>query len=209
MAYAQLKTDIANWLDREDDDIEQTIVRSIAFAEAEFRRELSKQEAVSTNTTDGARLALPNDFGEMRALTVTTNGYAVPLEFMGLPAFQDDLVGAEPDFPRFYAVHGKELLFAPVPDQDYDLTLNYRRGFTALSDANPTNWLLDDHPDLYLNGGLWLASVHFKHWEAAAYYKAETGCIMGGIERDLVRKAMGGAPIAPRGPVRNIPGVLA
>ena len=46
----------------------------------------------------------------------------------------------------------------PKPDANYTAYINYYKKFTALSDSNTTNFILTDHPAIYLYGSLYHAA---------------------------------------------------
>jgi hypothetical protein len=57
-----------------------------------------------------------------------------------------------------------------MPDTTSTVTLDYYQKIPALSDEAPTNWLLTDHPDLYLYATLGeLAALGKNAPEAAAW----------------------------------------
>jgi hypothetical protein len=64
-----------------------------------------------------------------------------------------------------YAISGSSLLIAPAPDAAYTIQLVYKQTIPALSDDNPTNWLLNKHPDLYVAASL--AMAEFRGWNDA------------------------------------------
>ena len=57
--------------------------------------------------------------------------------------------------PKFYTIVGQELEVLPVPDSA-TLTgeVTYYSKIPNLTDANPTNWLMNSSPDIYLYGTL-------------------------------------------------------
>lgn len=55
--------------------------------------------------------------------------------------------------PSFWAVDGSQIAFERPADTAFPFALRYLKGF-ALSDAEPTNWLLTNYPNLYLYGAL-------------------------------------------------------
>lgn len=87
-----------------------------------------------------------------------------------------------PAKPRCYALAGTTFKLSPTPDQSYAATLTYYQRLPALSDANPTNWLLTNYPSVYLYGALlYMAPViqedeRLPTW-AALYTSALTGCV--------------------------------
>ena len=50
------------------------------------------------------------------------------------------------------------LRFGPAPDTAYTGYLSYYKSFGALSDTNTTNYILNNHPGIYLYGSLYHAA---------------------------------------------------
>jgi hypothetical protein len=146
---------VASWLRR--GDLSAEIPSFIALAEAQMNRRLRvRPMATMLSQTWASEYApLPTDFLVERALKVLVNGAAHPLAY--LTAGQMDARTASATRtgrPRFYALYGGQLRLNPVPDGSYAAELDYLQAIPALSDANPTNWLLSSHPDAYLYGAL-------------------------------------------------------
>lgn len=55
--------------------------------------------------------------------------------------------------PQFWAIDGENVVFECPADSAYPATFRMLKRI-ALSDVSPTNWLLSNHPDLYLYGSL-------------------------------------------------------
>lgn len=65
--------------------------------------------------------------------------------------------------PKYYADYNSEnFLVAPTPDQEYDLELSYYAKLSPLSDANQTNWLTLNAPQLLLAATLVEAALWCK-----------------------------------------------
>ena len=56
--------------------------------------------------------------------------------------------------PEYYSHNAGQLELYPTPDSNYSADINYLAQVAALSDANTTNWLLTNYPDIYLYGAL-------------------------------------------------------
>lgn len=157
--YAGLRTAIAAYVD--DATVEPHIADCITQAEARFRRVLVMPEMETQVTLQAApSVTLPADLDSIRTLTVLGARQATmqptsPTEFYGLPT-------AAAGAPSRYTVIGNALLSWPTPDAAYSALLTYYAKLPALSDANPSNWLLRDHPDLYLKAAL--AEAEFFGW---------------------------------------------
>lgn len=167
--YAGLKASVANFLNRAD--LTAAITDFIALAEPQIVRRLVKDGpvrqmlaradpdiAISSEFT-----TLPSDFMGVRALYLsgTTCG---PLEFaepekiverkMLYPTMDGD--------PRVYSVVGTELQLWPWNGGSYAGELTYWQRFASLSNTTTTNWLLSEHPDIYLYGALLQAAPYLR-----------------------------------------------
>jgi len=153
--YTELKTAVANWLDR--DDLTDRIPEFIALAEARFNRVLrirameSKQTA---STVAGQQnLALPARFVQMRNVQINTSP-VTPMQYVTPEIFDRLYGGSSSGTPKFYTVIANELQLGPTPDSVQTIEMLFYETFQALSDANPTNWVITNAPDVYLYGAL-------------------------------------------------------
>jgi len=164
--YANLKTAIADWLDRSD--LTDRIPDFIALAEARLNRELRirPMEVRSTLTlTAGQRyFALPGGYLQMRNIQLNTNP-VTPLEYI-TPEMLDRLYGSNTSGkPKAYSLIGDEIQLAPIPDTDYTLEVAYYEKFTPLTTDVTTNWLTENAPDVLLYGALVEAEPFIKNDE--------------------------------------------
>lgn len=152
--YANLKTAIADFLDR--DDLTSQIDDFIDLAEARHKREVRIREQVerSQATINTRYTALPNDFLQMRTLRLLTSPVVsliqVSFDEMNRLRIESDVCTGR---PSYFAIH-EEIEVDIVPDQDYTAEMIYWGEFTPLDGTNTTNSLLDRAPDLYLYGAL-------------------------------------------------------
>lgn len=149
--YSGLKTAIANLLNRTD--LTPYIPDWITMAEAEFNRRLEAQNSVVTETITimGPTYPLPSGFSEVESFWLDQNtGQAI--EYRTLDQF--DNVTSTAGTPYYYTISGDNFYFAPPPSGSFTARLRYSRNLVPLSDTNTSNWLLSEHPDLYLYGSL-------------------------------------------------------
>jgi hypothetical protein len=153
--YTELKTAVANWLDR--DDLTARIPEFIALAEARFNRVLrirameSKQTA---STVAGQQnLALPARFVQMRNVQINTSPVTA-MQYVTPEIFDRLYGGSSSGTPKFYTVIANELQLGPTPDSVQTIEMLFYQTFQALSDSNPTNWVITNAPDVYLYGAL-------------------------------------------------------
>ena len=155
--YTNLKTAIANFLAR--DDLTSEIDDFIDLTEAEFNREL-RIRAMETSvsfTIDSEQETLPTGFLGVRSFFVNNSGKET-LQFV-TPYHQFHTRGSsQSGTPRTYSIEGSNFRFAPAPDTSYTATLVYYKAFDSLDGSTATNYILTNHPDVYLYGSLYHAS---------------------------------------------------
>jgi hypothetical protein len=161
--YTELKTAIADFLNR--DDLSAAVPTFISLAEADMQRRVRhwRMEKRSTAELDTQYSAIPADFVEVIRFYVTSNDTR-PLELISQAELLDrkakrsNASGA----PAYYALTAGELEIYPVPDGTYDVELYYVSRIPALSDSNASNWLLEQYQDAYLYGALVHSAPYLK-----------------------------------------------
>lgn len=163
--YSDLKSNIADWLNRSD--LTAVVPSFISLAESQFNRDerlrTRDSQVRATATFNQQYEALPSDYLEMANLNI--NG-VVPfgkMQFVSLNQidnYKDAYTTA--GVPKYYTIVGNQIELLPVPGQDYDAEMIYYAKIPALSDTNTTNWLLSKHPDVYLYGALIQAAPYLK-----------------------------------------------
>lgn len=168
MNYTELKAAVSDWAHRSD--VASQVDTFIDLAEAEFSNRLRTvdQETVADLQCTARYTPLPADFAEMRAVeyngAVLRNLAYVTPDYMA--AWRASSPAGE---PKAYSIRGTDLELIPTPD-DVTVTLTYWSTIPALSDANPTNWLLAAHPNLYLLETLRQLSLYIKDDNGVARY---------------------------------------
>ena len=158
--YSELKTAIANWLNR--DDLTSVIPDFIALAEADMDRKVRhwRMEERSTADLDARYTALPSGF--LEAVRFHLDVDERPIELLKPLALQQrrqnstDTQGK----PRYYAIIAGQIEVWPTPDATYSSELYYYTRTTPLSDSATTNWILTYFPDAYLYGALMHAAPY-------------------------------------------------
>lgn len=159
--FLELKTAIANWLDR--DDLTSVIPDFISLAEHQMERSVRHYKMVerSSGALDSQYSAVPADWLETIRFGISS-GDTYRLEMTSL----DDLMARRQSNtniagrPKYFAHVGETLELFPTPDATYTTELVYYKKIPALSGSNTTNWLLDDAPDAYLYGALMQAAPY-------------------------------------------------
>jgi hypothetical protein len=173
--YAELKTTIADWLNRSD--LTAVIPSFIALAESHFNQDerLRNQRSIvrATATFNAEYEALPGDYLEMLNLSNQTTIPFQKIQFLSLNQVDDfkrDYSTAQ--VPRYYSIVGNQLQLLPVPASDITAEMVYYAKIQSLSDTNTTNWLLTNHPEVYLYGALLQAAPYLKDDDRIATWNA-------------------------------------
>ena len=153
--YSDLKTEIANYLGR--DDLTSQIPTFIRLAEERLRRDLRIRQMLkvvtASTTADDSTVSLPADFLAMKDLHLDTTPVRV-LQFQNTSNFFRNARSTDKGVPTMYTLLGSEFQFAPVPDSTYTIKMVYYYKPDFLSDSNASNLFLANCPDLLLYGAL-------------------------------------------------------
>ena len=201
--YATLKTALADWLDR--DDLETKIPQFVQLAEALFNRELrtGDMETTAVLTATSETVALPSDYIAMRAIYIEGSPDR-PLRGIAPSALREEFDGTA-GVPQAYALIAGVIRLEPPPADTVDLNLDYFAAIVALSDANPSNWLLAKHPDAYLYGSLFYAEQLLDNPTRAGMWKGLLDEVMASIKREATNNRYGAGPLVPN-TVKQVPG---
>lgn len=166
--YQQLRAAICDTINKDDlsaavtafegISIDSTVKRAVEKATMRLQRDLvsrgghKNMESVTTSltmTANGQTMTLPSDYVGHRLFQVTANPSRV-LEFVDPTSLFTQYGGAAPNLPEKFTVVGtRTAYFGPTPDSAYSTTLFYYQAIPELVDDADTNWVLDDHWDIY------------------------------------------------------------
>ncbi|MCP4281453.1 MAG: hypothetical protein GY776_15805 [Alteromonas sp.] len=150
--YSELKTSVANWLNR--DDLTATIPDFVSLAEARIARDLRhwKQEKRVTTDANERYENLPNDLIEIRQVQHTSGGVISSISSVEMENRRAALNTTGK--PKYMRLTAEQIEFYPTPDTNYSISMLYYGRIPALSDVDTSNWLLRDAPDVLLYGAL-------------------------------------------------------
>lgn len=161
MTYSELKTNIANYLNRSD--LTDQMDMFIDNVEGEVNRRVRRKEMIkrATATADAQYLSLPNDWLEAINVEITSNNFSPILQqsIESLDIYRKS-INNKTGQPVYFAFVDDTMELAPTPDASYTLQLTYYGKIDALSDSNTSNFLSNNHPDVYLYGALKHASIY-------------------------------------------------
>ncbi len=183
MNYAELQANVIAYL--HNTSITSRVPTFIAIAEALLFRELDiKELQVSTVlTTTGEYAYLPADFGSLSKVTLDADGITSTLDYFGAP----DVYVSPTSRPSHYTFEQGQLRVIGA-GTGQQVTLLYTPRIDALSNANPTNWLLETAPDLYLYASALEGAKYVRDEQQAANLGALVPTLLEAVKRYAQRR---------------------
>ena len=165
--YAELKTSVADWLNRSD--LTAAIADFVTLAESQIERVLRTRNMLTRGTGNITTeyTTLPTDFLDGLTLKLTGTNPITPLQSETLNSLDtlQNTTYLSAGKPLFFAIVGASFRVLPTPDSTYAYELDYYAKLAKLSATNTTNWLLTQAPDIYLYGALLQAAPYLQNDE--------------------------------------------
>ncbi|MCP4303665.1 MAG: hypothetical protein GY788_02045, partial [bacterium] len=155
--YSDLKTAIETWMLRDDARITTGAADLIVLAGSRINKRvhLTRFEADTdlTGSVDSRELTLPTDFKAPISLHLTTFGER---RYM-----REYVTGVSPSMsrsnysgiPTGWSINNDNIDLNRPCDQAHTFTFRYRQ-LIVLDGTTTTNWLMTNHPEVYLNAAL-------------------------------------------------------
>lgn len=196
--YGTLKTAIADTLNR--DDLTSVIPQFVTLAQAQFNRKIRSHRQITRGslTIDAQFEALPADW--LETIRITMDGS--PIRVLTQISLDDltryrTAVNDTTDAPVYFAHNGTDIELFPTPSTSYTAQITYYAKITALSADGDTNWLLTNHPDVYLYGALVHTAPYLKDDGRLAVWAGLMAQAMNEIEEES-NAARFGSPLRMR-----------
>ena len=195
--YGELKTGIANFLNR--DDLTSIIPTFIALTEAQIARDLRhwRQEVRVSTTVDERFENLPTDWLEGVHLSLadgSTVEYGSVAEISRQKLLSNNTAGQ----PRLYTLNSGQIEFFPAPDESYTLTMIYYARIPTMSGDTDANWLMTSYPDVYLYGSLLQSAPYLGEDERMVVWAQLYRAAVKNLGDDSKRARSSGGPLIMR-----------
>lgn len=203
--YEELKIALPIAMNRDDVEEAGIMPEKIALVERMFQREIliPEREGVTTLSPVTNTVALPADFHGLR--TVYVDGATdVPLKQVTTTELRALYPTSATGIPCHFAIEGENMLLGPYPSASTSIKLTYIQKFTPLSDAVSTNWLLTDHPDVYMHFCLAELYEHFKKYADADRERTLGVVAMESVNKSARRRMTNSGPLVARSHVANL-----
>lgn len=198
--YADLKADILDEAVRPN--LSAQVDRFVRMATQRINRDVrvSEMERRARSSGAGTRyLVCPAGFLEMRRLWNVIDGSTVPTDRR---AARNALTQVAPQallhnqtggrLPYYFSVHRSdppEIEFDSPLATDREVEMIYVRAYDEFSADTDTNWLLDNHYDLYFSASLYWLFTHDRNLPEAAARDAAYRVALLGLDRSESRQA--------------------
>ncbi len=187
--YTDLADAISDWMNR--NDLTGSVPSMVALAEARMRRELVphfSEVSTSVVTADGLG-TLPSDYGTLNRVMYDNR------HLPQLSQVAASHVSTSATVPYAYTIEAGNIRTWPAGD--FTLSVLYQPLLPQLSAANPSNTLIETHPDLYFYGAMMFAEGYVANDERAGLFKALWDEALDSARRYFVRQKLA-MPLTPR-----------
>lgn len=193
--YSDLKTAVANWLNRTN--LTSYIPNLIALGEARVYRELrirAMETALSSTIASGV-IAVPSTYVEMKYAYVDGSPTQILTRKTAAWILENYPTRSSDGKPKFFAQDAGNFIFGPYPDSAYTIKGTYYQRLTALSDSNTTNWFTTNAPGILLFAALLEAEVFIKNDPRIELWATKYEQEKEGIEREERAEQFSGSPL--------------
>ena len=194
--YTELKAAVADWLLRTD--LTSVIPDFITHAENALRRDPRVRRLVTTTLpVDAQDESLPTDFVQLESLYLDGDTYFGEIDVVSAGMLGDiERNFGQTGVPMAAAILDQSVMrFAPVPDATYTFKMTYWETVPHLSGSLLSNWLLDDHSDIYLYASLIESAPYLRDDQRIALWRSELERRLMELDRNIKRGQYSGSLI--------------
>lgn len=170
--YVWLQASVAGWLHRSD--LTAVIPDFVMLAEKRINGMLEsrQQDLVATLSTSSGvpTVDLPNDLNSIHSMSIPIYG---DVDYMDTQTFAKVYANQGSGVPRHYTIIGGTVKLGPLPDDVYAIECVYRAGVPALADNGGTNWLIEQHAEIYLAATMCEALIYIGNAEKLATWESK------------------------------------
>lgn len=211
ITWTDLKTSVRAWMDVETGALsDNQLEECVAFAERHFNRTIfvPDRETALSITADAQVEALPSDFWGFKSPPYIDGSTDVILQKLTPDELRATYPTTSTGTPAHYAIEGENILFGPVPSSAQTIKGTYYNTISPLNSGTATNWLLTDHPDIYLAGALHYCNVFMLDTERAGLWGGKMASLIDDLNGVGIKRANSG-PLTATHSVQHIPNIQA
>jgi hypothetical protein len=193
--YTELRTAIAAWAHRDDTGFTDYVPDFIRLAEARFNRVLrvsDMEETMASTSLSSGVASLPSGFLAWKELRFDGDvDYTLQPKSLEWIRAQDDTATGD---ARYFAVASTQVICWPPTGP---IKGTYYKEIPALA-SNSTNWLLTNHPDLYLFAALTESALFTQDDSRLPLWAEKTSALLDMVQRADDRNLFDGGVLAIR-----------
>lgn len=193
-SYADLVALVADYMNR--DDLTQ-IPAFISIIEAELNRRLRtvNQETRTIWVIGAESYDLPSGFRKMRKIHIEGQPDR-PLDEIS-PTGASVRFNGDAGIPRAYWTEGRTMMLAPPPAADTTFRVVYLTRIVPLTSQTPLNWVLEEHPDIYVWGALREAAAFIRDPDGISFAGDRFSTAVEQLRLSTANDRWGGGPLIP------------
>jgi hypothetical protein len=191
--YTDLQADIARWMNRTD--LTTDIPTFIAHAESRIATDLRLRKmlvSITINAAASQSASLPAGWLDFKSLAIDRR----PLSFMPQEMLAERS-RCRTGRPGFYTIVGGDVILDQVPSVAYSIDTVYYKRLDPLFQSS-SNWLLTDHPNVYLYAALTEGALFLKKPDEAATWAALYGGLIESLRSEDKRATSSGSTLRMR-----------
>ena len=194
--YGELKTLIEGYLHRTDLTTSE-VPDFITLAQARVNRDLDILEMVerTTQSVSTRYTTLPTDVRKLLDVQMSITGGRKSLMPMSAAQMNTEHTSVISGEPNNYCIRGDELELQPTPDQAYTVELLYLYRFTAFSADSDTNWVLTNHPNIYVYATMMEACLFINGDERLPVFTKAYSAEVESLNEQAEDMALSGGPL--------------
>lgn len=191
--YSELQTAAANWLNRANltDRIPEFIALGEAYINREIRTRAMETSAAGTFSNDQIIISSQmTRFRKIKSFVVNSGGAHYILNYISPQQWSQRGGSGATGLPREYTINGDYIFVIPYPDSTYSWDIYYTQSISSIVDG--TNWVITNHPDLYMAATLAEAYGYIKNKEDMVFWAGKRDQIIASINMEYVRDVPSG-----------------
>lgn len=211
ITWTDLKTSVRSWLDVETGALsDERLEECIAYAERHFNRNIfvPDRESALSISASAQSTALPADFWGFKSPPYIDAATDIVLQKITPAGLRAAYPTSSTGTPAHYAIEGENILVGPTPASAQTIKGTYYSTIAPLNAGTATNWLLTDHPDIYLHGAMHYCCLFMKDETRAGLHKSQMAALIEDLSRAGRRRSNSGAMAATHS-VQHIPNIQA
>lgn len=188
--YAELKTAVATWAHDSNltsiiPDFITAVENDIAYGLELPNLKVDPLRVLDMNTRATASITSQYEEWPSDALAITNiqlnTTDKVSLKYLTPEQIDDKKMGSTTGAPLAYTTIGRQFQFAPEPDGTYTCEIAYIKKYAAFSADADVNWILTNHPFVYLYGALGHAENYLRNNDQADIWFGKYASLVNGL----------------------------